>query len=94
MCSYIVSVRVIINNDGQSSLDSHVDPVLPPAQGVYLSVAQLGLVAVLPDLGQYDGGVEAEEDAQRQGHPLDHGPRLEAEKVELQKMYKLCCAMC
>ncbi len=49
------------------------------------SVVQLGLVAVLPDVGQDDGGVEAEEDAERQQQAVDHGPRAEAVEVALHR---------
>ena len=60
-------------------------PLLLPAAAGPLSVAELGLVAVLPDLGEDDGRVEAEEDAERKGHALDHSPSVEPEELELKK---------
>ncbi len=47
------------------------------------SVAQFGLVRVLPDLGQDHRGVESEEDAERQSHALDADPGRGAEERHL-----------
>ncbi len=57
---------------------------LQPEQLSKTSVAQLGLVRVLPDLCQDHRRVEAEEDAQWKRHSLDHGPGLEAKEVALE----------
>lgn len=47
---------------------------------------QARLVAGLPDLGEGDGGVEAVEDAERQGEALHQGPGDESVEVKLNRV--------
>ncbi len=59
-------------------------------------IAQFRLVAVLPNFSQNDRRVESEEDAKWQSHSLDHCPRVETEKVQLEflKVYILFTLDC
>ena len=50
-----------------------------------LSVYELGLVRVLPYLGQGNRAMEPEEDAERQGQLLDDHPSLVAEELDLEQ---------
>jgi len=48
-----------------------------------LLIYQLGFVGILPDLGQSNRAVEAEEDAKWKRELLDDNPGLVAEKLDL-----------
>ena len=52
-------------------------------RGQPILVEELGLVGVLPDVGEDDGGVEAEEDAEGEGGALDERPGEVAEELRL-----------
>ena len=73
---------VIFSHQGQVHVAYGCVENLPDPE-LLISVVELGLVAVLPDLGQDDGGVEAEKDTQGQGHALDDCPSVESIKVQL-----------